>query len=199
MDPAKRDRRIAELLEKLAMTDAADRQLRTFSKGMLQRAGICFALLHDPAVVILDEPMSGLDPIGRKMVLDLVLELKGQGKTVFFCSHILSDVERLCDRIGILVGGHLVRELSREDFEEKDELPVHLALGPLGAREREAIRRFPGELREDGAGPILSLSPGDLEAVTSGLSAAGVTVSGTLSQRVSLENVFLQAVAEVQS
>jgi ABC-2 type transport system ATP-binding protein len=79
---------------------------------MRQRAGLCFALLHDPSLVILDEPMSGLDPLGRKMVCDLILDLKGQGKTVFFCSHILSDVERLCDALAILDRGRLVRTFS---------------------------------------------------------------------------------------
>jgi len=73
----------------------------------VQRAGLALALIHDPEVVVLDEPMSGLDPIGRKLVGDLILELKAQGKTVFFSSHILTDVERFCDRAGILVGGRL--------------------------------------------------------------------------------------------
>ncbi len=192
-------RRTDFLLEQTSMNVARRRPLRTFSKGMLQRAGICFALLHDPSVVILDEPMSGLDPIGRKMVLDLVLELKAQGKTVFFCSHILSDVERLCDRIGILVGGRLVTELSREDFEEREELPVHLGLGPMNDRQRAAVRALAGELREDGAGATLSLSSDHLDAVSKGLAEAGVKVTGTLGQRVSLESVFVQAVKEVQS
>jgi ABC-2 type transport system ATP-binding protein len=74
---------------------------------MVQRAGIALALIHDPDVVIFDEPMSGLDPIGRKMVGDLILELKSQGKTVFFSSHILTDIERFSDRVGIIVGGKL--------------------------------------------------------------------------------------------
>jgi ABC-2 type transport system ATP-binding protein len=74
---------------------------------MVQRAGLALALIHDPQVVILDEPMSGLDPLGRKMVGDIILELKAAGKTVFFSSHILSDVERFCDRVGIIVGGRL--------------------------------------------------------------------------------------------
>lgn len=98
-----------ELLQKVNLSGARKRQLRTYSKGMVQRAGLALALIHDPNVVILDEPMSGLDPIGRKMVGDLLLGLKSQGKTVFFSSHILTDVERFCDRAGIVVNGRLRR------------------------------------------------------------------------------------------
>jgi ABC-2 type transport system ATP-binding protein len=95
------------LLDKVMLLEARRRPLRTYSKGMVQRAGLALALIHDPDVVILDEPMSGLDPIGRKIVGDIILELKNNGKTVFFSSHILSDVERFCDRVGIIVGGKL--------------------------------------------------------------------------------------------
>lgn len=95
------------LINKVDLQNARKRPLRTYSKGMFQRAGLALALIHDPDVVILDEPMSGLDPIGRKMVGDLLIELKGQGKTVFFSSHILNDIERFSDRAGIIVGGKL--------------------------------------------------------------------------------------------
>lgn len=101
------DERTELLLRRVNLLGAGKRPLRTYSKGMVQRAGLALSLVHDPQVVILDEPMSGLDPIGRKMVGDLILELKGRGKTVFFSSHILTDIERFCDRIGIIVGGEL--------------------------------------------------------------------------------------------
>jgi ABC-2 type transport system ATP-binding protein len=106
--------RTDELLNKVNLQSARKRQLRTYSKGMVQRAGLALALVHDPEVAIFDEPMSGLDPLGRKMVGDLIMELKGQGKTVFFSSHILSDIERFCDRVGIIVGGRL-RVVDRVD------------------------------------------------------------------------------------
>lgn len=109
-------RRTQELTEQTGIAHALSRRLRTFSKGMRQRAGLCFALLHDPNLVILDEPMSGLDPLGRKMVCELILDLKQQGKTIFFCSHILSDTERLCDQIAILHQGRKVREFSADDL-----------------------------------------------------------------------------------
>lgn len=95
------------LIKKVDLERARKRPLRTYSKGMLQRAGLALALVHDPDVVILDEPMSGLDPIGRKMVGDLLVELREQGKTVFFSSHILNDIERFSDRAGIVIGGKL--------------------------------------------------------------------------------------------
>jgi len=100
--------RITQLLGIVGLSEARDLQLRRFSKGMLQRIGIAQALINDPHLVILDEPMSGLDPVGRKEIRDLILSLRAQGKTVFFSSHILHDAEVLCDRVGILLKGRLV-------------------------------------------------------------------------------------------
>lgn len=102
------NKRIDELLELVGMTHARHLQLRKFSKGMLQRVGIAQALINDPELVVLDEPMSGLDPIGRKEIRDLILRLKETGKTVFFSSHILHDAELLCDRVAIILKGRLV-------------------------------------------------------------------------------------------
>jgi ABC-2 type transport system ATP-binding protein len=109
------------LLEKLNMNEAAHRPLRTYSKGMIQRLGIAVSLIHDPRVVIFDEPMSGLDPVGRKLVKDLMLHLRAQGKTIFFSTHILHDVEIICDRIGIIAEGQLkfsgaLEEVISESF-----------------------------------------------------------------------------------
>ena len=100
-------KKVDELLELVSMADARRVPLRKFSKGMLQRVGIAQALINDPRLVILDEPMSGLDPIGRRDVRNIILRLKAEGKTVFFSSHILPDVEMICDRIGIMVKGRL--------------------------------------------------------------------------------------------
>jgi ABC-2 type transport system ATP-binding protein len=102
-----RRKRSGELLERVGLAHAARRPLRSFSKGMLQRAGLAQALVGDPEVVVLDEPMSGLDPIGRKEVRDLIVELRARGTTVFFSTHILSDATMLCDRVAIVVGGEL--------------------------------------------------------------------------------------------
>jgi ABC-2 type transport system ATP-binding protein len=102
-----RQRRIDEVLQRVGLTDVKGMQLRKFSKGMLQRAGIAQAILHDPKLVFFDEPMSGLDPMGRREVRDLMEQLKHEGKTVFFSTHILSDAEALCDRVAIIHQGEL--------------------------------------------------------------------------------------------
>jgi ABC-2 type transport system ATP-binding protein len=104
---AERRERVERFLVLVGLASAGDVQLRKFSKGMLQRAGIAQAILHDPPVVFLDEPMSGLDPIGRREVRDIIHGLKQQGRTVFFSTHILSDAEMLCDRVAVLAGGKL--------------------------------------------------------------------------------------------
>ena len=102
-----RKRRIDEVLQRVGLTDVRGVQLRKFSKGMLQRVGIAQAILHDPKLVFFDEPMSGLDPMGRREVRDLMEQLKHEGKTVFFSTHILSDAEALCDRVAIIHQGEL--------------------------------------------------------------------------------------------
>jgi ABC-2 type transport system ATP-binding protein len=102
-----RNGRIPQLLGRVGLGDAGNTQLRKFSKGMLQRVGIAQAILHDPEIVFLDEPMSGLDPLGRHEVRELIQSLKDQGKTIFFSTHILSDAEALCDRVGVIHKGEL--------------------------------------------------------------------------------------------
>ena len=126
MDDAAIRQRTTTLLEELDLTDAMKRPLRSYSKGMVQRAGLALALIHDPKILILDEPMSGLDPMGRKKVFDLIFRLKQEGKTVFFSSHILHDIERLCDRAAILINGSLMRMIK-----VKEDLPPGKTLEDL--------------------------------------------------------------------
>src|SRR5277367_40669 len=104
---ADRRERVQKMLAKVGLETAGKIQLRKYSKGMLQRVGLAQAILHDPQLVILDEPMSGLDPVGRREVRDIILELKNAGKTILFSTHILPDAEMLCDRVGVIVGGKL--------------------------------------------------------------------------------------------
>jgi ABC-2 type transport system ATP-binding protein len=105
----------------VGLLHARDKRLHTYSKGMLQRIGLAQSILHDPEIIFLDEPMSGLDPIGRKMVKDLMIELKKQGKTLFFNTHILSDVEILCDRFAIISKGELIADMKVRDLREPIE------------------------------------------------------------------------------
>jgi ABC-2 type transport system ATP-binding protein len=102
-----RKKRIAPVLERVGLSDVGNKQLRKFSKGMLQRVGIAQAIIHDPEIVFLDEPMSGLDPLGRHEVRELIQGLKDEGKTIFFSTHILSDAEALCDRVAVIHKGEL--------------------------------------------------------------------------------------------
>jgi len=115
--------RSRELLDELDLTAAMKRPLRSYSKGMVQRAGLALSLIHNPSILIFDEPMSGLDPMGRKKVFDLILKLKEEGKTIFFSSHILHDIERLCDRAAILINGNLNRLLDvKEELSQGETL-----------------------------------------------------------------------------
>src|SRR5215470_42601 len=104
---AERAERVRQMLKKVGLETAGKIQLRKYSKGMLQRVGLAQAILHNPKLVILDEPMSGLDPVGRREVRDIILELKNAGKTILFSTHILPDAEMLCDRVGVIAGGKL--------------------------------------------------------------------------------------------
>jgi ABC-2 type transport system ATP-binding protein len=113
--------RIPMLLERMNLTDASDRRVGGFSKGMKQRLGMANALVHDPDILIFDEPMSGLDPVGRHQIKNLIAELKKEGKTIFFSSHILSDIEVLCDRIGIINKGVLLYSGQLKDFLSRGE------------------------------------------------------------------------------
>jgi ABC-2 type transport system ATP-binding protein len=137
---AERKRRAAEMLGRVRLEEKSwDKQLRKFSKGMLQRVGLAQALVNDPSVVFLDEPMSGLDPVGRREVRDLIAGLRTTGTTVFLCSHILSDVEVLCDRAAVLRKGRLAHIGSLEELRGAGgERPMEVVLSAPDAARLEA-------------------------------------------------------------
>jgi ABC-2 type transport system ATP-binding protein len=174
---ADRGRRCDDLLALVGLTEAADRQIRKYSKGMQQRLGIAQALVGDPAFVVLDEPMSGLDPIGRREVRDLIQELKRRGKTVFFSTHILPDVEALCDRVGVIVGGKLrdvgklgallsARVTGIEATFEGAAAAGPFAGGELRARDGERVTwRFADEQGADAAVKAVVVAGGRVAAV----------------------------------
>jgi ABC-2 type transport system ATP-binding protein len=111
-----KEERIARLLKLVGLERAADLPLRKYSRGMLQRAGLAQALINDPRLVILDEPLGGMDPLGRKEIRDIIVRFKDEGKTVFFTSHILQDIEMICDRVAIILGGRIVKEGALADL-----------------------------------------------------------------------------------
>ena len=149
--PAKgRSARVEQMLERVGLRDAAGVQLRKFSKGMLQRVGLAQAILHNPKLVFLDEPMSGLDPMGRREVRDLIQQLRSEGKTVFFSTHILSDAEALCDRVGVIHQGELrgvgaVAELTSER-QAKIEIIFCATTVPPGLTSLGAEARVSGDM-----------------------------------------------------
>jgi ABC-2 type transport system ATP-binding protein len=125
MSAEERRKRVPALLERVGLADAGKKHLRKFSKGMLQRVGIAQSMVHDPKILFLDEPMSGLDPIGRREIRELIQDLKDQGKTIFFSTHILSDAEALCDRVAVIHKGELrgvgvVEELKSESGDKSE-------------------------------------------------------------------------------
>jgi ABC-2 type transport system ATP-binding protein len=188
-------RRVDELLELVGLSDATDRQIRKYSKGMQQRLGIAQALVGDPSFVVLDEPMSGLDPIGRKDVRDLILELKRRGKTVLFSTHILPDVEALADRVGVILGGQM-RDVGRiSELLSPRIRSVEVVIDvPEAAREAVAAARL---VSRDGS--RLGLSFADLE--TANRAVAAVLASGgdllsMVPHRETLEDFFVRRLEE---
>ncbi len=185
--------RVAKVLERLGVGYAMDRAVRTMSTGMLQRVGLAAALVHEPELLILDEPMSGLDPVGRKEVRDLIVEEKKAGRTVFFSSHILSDVEILCDRLCILRRGEIVVSGSTVDLlgasGNRFEVTLRGASDTL-LRELSAMKLAP---REMGRGTAFEVE-GDaqLRAVLEKALATGANVEAVLPKRETLEDVFVR-------
>jgi ABC-2 type transport system ATP-binding protein len=190
--------RCEELLALVGIAEAADRQIRKYSKGMQQRLGIAQALVADPAFVVLDEPMSGLDPIGRKEMRDIVLELKRRGKTVFFSTHILPDVEALCDRVGVILGGRL-RDVGRiGDLLSPRVRSVELtAIASGGAREPLARARL---VASDGDRLTVAFDDeAAADAAVRALLAAGGRVVALTPHRETLEDFFVRRLEEARS
>jgi len=194
---ARRDDRVEELLGWVGLTHAADARLRTYSKGMLQRIGIAQALVHDPQVVFLDEPMSGLDPIGRMEVRELILRLRSEGKTVFMNTHILTDVEMVCDRVAIIVNGRICHEGAINSFLGEGEPEADLVLAAVPPEVSTRLEQeFAATLRGHGDRLEVRLREKHVQDVLSAVLAVGAQVISVTPPQMSLESVFLQAVEE---
>jgi len=192
---AVRSERVEQLLEWVGLSDAATSRLHTYSKGMLQRLGIAQALVHDPEVVFLDEPMSGLDPIGRVEVRDLILRLRAEGKTVFMNTHILHDVEMVCDRVAIIVGGRIRYEGGVGEMVAGGEAQVDVVFASLPAETALSFEeRFAAQLRGVGDRVEARVAEKVLNDVLRDGLGAGAEVVSVSPHRVSLETFFLSAV-----
>jgi ABC-2 type transport system ATP-binding protein len=188
---AERKRRIGDVLDRAGLGGLGGRAVRTFSRGMMQRLGMAQALINDPDLLILDEPMSALDPIGRKDFRDLMLELKRRGKTLFFSSHILSDAELVADRFGILNRGRLVQAGILGDLLDAQAGSVEVAFIPQDGRPSpEDLAGYTFE--EQGRNRMVRLNRSEeVTAFLAVLNAHGARLVSVSPQRKSLEDVFM--------
>jgi ABC-2 type transport system ATP-binding protein len=172
-------------------------QLRKFSKGMLQRVGIAQAILHDPKVVFLDEPMSGLDPVGRREVRDLMESLKQEGKTVFFSTHILSDAEALCDRVAILHKGELrgIGVIADLTSSVRGKVEVMWQGGSIPP----GIRSLGGECHLTGEMARCIIAEEQLDSAIDALRRAGLKLVSVTPVRATLEDYFVEKLSPAEA
>src|SRR5229473_2498054 len=182
--------RVDNVLARVGLKDASDVQLRKFSKGMLQRVGIAQAILHDPKVIFLDEPMSGLDPMGRREVRNLIEELKSEGKTVFFSTHILSDAEALCDRVAIINQGDLQGVGAVADLTSSVHGKVEVVW--QGPAVPPALRALGAECHVTGETVRAILSEANQDAAIEALRRERLRLVSVTPVRTSLEDYFMQ-------
>jgi len=190
--------RSAELLTRVGLSSARNTAIRKYSKGMMQRLGLAQALLHDPEFVILDEPMSGLDPMGRMEVRGIIRDLKAAGKTVFFSSHILSDVEALCDRVIMLHKGRKVAEGRVEELIGAETLHVELVVSPVLPANRLAEAGIPPEAGFVQGALLVLRAPdsGQANRWISELLRQGCTIVSSVPMKKGLEEIFMERVGD---
>jgi len=186
--------RIKELLDLVGLAPFEHKLLRTYSKGMLQRIGLAQALLNDPLLVFLDEPTSGLDPNGRRLVRDIIHDLRQKGTTVFLNSHLLSEVEITCDRVAFIKQGEVVQTSQLKSLVD-GETSVTIRCSEPTPDILNGLEQFGKNLRANGDTLTLTVSEEDcLPAITRYLVAQGVDVYAIIPQRLSLEDLFIQVV-----
>jgi ABC-2 type transport system ATP-binding protein len=199
--PAERRSRAARALDRVGLMDDRRRPMRQYSKGMVQRVGIAQAIVNDPELVILDEPMSGLDPIGRHEVRELILQLRDEGRTVLFSSHILSDAELLCSRVGILAKGRLVAQGSLAELTAGgSSLGSVVVVSGLAAPAADAVApRVRRVVRIDEGRYSFELDAAMRpEVLVAELTAGGASLVSVTPLKTTLEDVFLKALGRQQ-
>ncbi|HEY6462405.1 MAG TPA: ABC transporter ATP-binding protein [Polyangiaceae bacterium] len=187
--------RVVKVIARVGMAEAIDRPARALSKGMLQRVGLAAALVHDPELLVLDEPMSGLDPVGRKEVRDLIVEEKQGGRTVFFSSHILSDVEMLCDHVCILRKGEVVVSGALRDLLGAGKRRSEVTVGGASDALRDALKTLGAKATRAVTGDLLVMEvDGDdqVRAVVERVLADGARLEGVTTKRETLEDLFVR-------
>ena len=185
--------RVEKTLARTGITDAIDRPVRALSKGMGQRVGLAAALVHDPDLLILDEPMSGLDPVGRKDVRDLILEERARGKTVFFSTHILNDVETLCDRVCILRKGSVVVAGKLNELLKSESARTEIALGDVTGDVKKKLEAAGVEGRTMGESFVVEAEGQEaMRKVLDAAHAAGALVRSVTPKRETLEELFVR-------
>jgi ABC-2 type transport system ATP-binding protein len=192
---ATRRKRAADLLARVRLDEKRwDTQLRKFSKGMLQRVGLAQSLVNDPEIVFLDEPMSGLDPVGRREVRDLIASLRDEGKTVFMCSHILSDIEVLCDQVAILKQGRLAQVGFLDELRGKTEGPNRMEMMATGTDADSLRKHLPeAEIAPTPRGLRIEIaSETGVENVLAALRKVGGKIVSVQPVKQSLEELFLE-------
>jgi len=194
MPPHRRRTRRDELLELVGLAPFRHKQLRTYSKGMLQRIGLAQALLNEPDLVFLDEPTSGLDPIGRRLVRDIIRQLRHRGVTVFLNSHLLSEVEITCDRVAFVKHGEVMRMEALQTL-SSGAISVTIHATGLTAETVHGLSRWGRDIRADGERLTLTIDhDASLPEITRYLVASGAALYALTPQRVSLEELFIQIV-----
>lgn len=191
---AERKERVEKMLKKVGLETAGKIQLRKYSKGMLQRVGLAQAILHDPKVVILDEPMSGLDPIGRREVRDIILELKREGRTVLFSTHILTDAEMLCDKVGVIVGGKLQGVGRPDEIVGLQTQGMEILFEADAANAKGAA--ILAKATKSGSRYALRVPEDSLYAALDELKAAGAKIASVSQIKPTLEEYFMHLVAK---
>lgn len=193
LDAAKRKQRTAEMIDLVGLAHAVDRPIGRFSKGMMQRMGLAQALLHDPELLILDEPMSGLDPIGRRQVREIILAQRKAGKTLIFTSHVLSDVEMLCDRISIVNKGQVVASGTLDQLLRREVRRVRVTLQGVNPALRARLTEMGHALREvEGSLNVTIEGDHGVRAVLEAALALGAEVSEVEPERETLEDLFVR-------
>lgn len=199
MTRGERDREWDRLSELLDLRGIASRHIKGFSKGMRQRIGFAVALVNNPPLLILDEPMSGLDPLGRRQIRELILRCRDEGKTIFFSSHVLSDVEQICDRVSMLSGGRLVRQGRIDELTGSNLQEVEIVVADLKAETADALAQSAVSSRQvDELRFYVFGTPREANDAVRTVQASGGTLVAFTPLKQSLEDYFLQEESKLE-